>query len=113
MKSIVSLEGAATLISKLLPPDAACCNSLLFICPGLWYTVLPMQWVIDNTHSQITDIYYSSCGRAEVQRSVGTGVGRKTKKFERNGANGLKAGWNRFPAVWVSKMSSACQTVDG
>lgn len=105
IKSIVSLERAATLISKLLLSDAACCNSLLFISPSLWYTVLHVQWVIDNTHSKNTDIYYSSCGRAEVQRSAGTGMERKTGKFERNRAHGLKSSWDHFPAVWVSKMS--------
>lgn len=39
-----------------------------------------MQYAIDNTHSQNTDIYYSSSGRAEVQRTAGTEVGRKTRK---------------------------------
>lgn len=52
IKSIVSLEGAATLISKLLPSDAACCNSLLFIA-----ACVHVQWVRDNTHSQNTDFY--------------------------------------------------------
>lgn len=100
IKSIVSPEGAATLISKLLPSDAACYNSLLFICPGQWYTVLHTQRVIDNTHSQNTDIDYSSCGWVEVQHSAGTGVGRKTRKFECNRAHSRKSSWNRFPGRW-------------